>query len=51
LLIYLATDAPVTGLEVEERFAIAHHNVFDFGDEDGVVAGVLCALQPAFKIS
>ena len=49
-LIYFVTDAPVLGLEVEQRFAVAHHNVFDFRNKDGVVTGILRGLQAALKI-
>src|SRR5947199_7502841 len=49
-LIYFATDAPVPGLEVKQWLSAPHHNIFHFGNKDGVVTGILRGLQAALKI-
>jgi len=40
----------VGGLEVQQRLAFAHHHIFDFRDEDGVVARILSAVKAALQI-
>ena len=43
-------DVVVIAAEKEQRFAFADHYIFHFGNEDGVVAGILGRLQAAFQI-
>jgi len=43
-------DFVVFALEEEERAAGAYDNFFDFGDEDGVVAGILGAVEAALEV-
>jgi hypothetical protein len=43
-------DFVVFAFEEEERAAGAYDNFFDFGDEDGVVAGVLCTVETALEV-
>jgi hypothetical protein len=37
-------------LEIKQGLTLAKHNIFHFGDEDGVIARFMCGFQPAFQI-
>lgn len=47
----LGPDDVIRGLEVEKGSAFADHHVFDFRNEDRVIAGVLRTLQTTFEVS
>src|SRR5208283_2136767 len=46
VLSYLAVLSP----EEQQRIAVANHHVFDFRNEDGVIAGLLGGVQAAFQV-
>ena len=46
----LRSELVIITLEVEQRFALADHDIFDFSNKDCVVACILRVLQPAFQI-
>jgi hypothetical protein len=48
--IFGLADFVVFAFEEEERAAGAHENLFDFGDENGVVAGVLGGVETALEV-
>src|SRR5581483_7062379 len=51
ILFYLAVDAAIFTAEEKQRFTFAHHNIFNLGDEDGVITRVLRGMQLALEVS
>ena len=49
-LVRSGTDLAVLALKEEQRVALAEDDFLDFSDEDGMVAGILRAVQSAFKV-
>jgi len=45
-----SADLPVLPAKVEERISFAHHYIFDFGNKDCVVSGVLGTVETALEI-
>ena len=44
-------DFSILALEKEKRFALMHDDLLHFSDEDGVIAGILRAVQTTFQVS
>lgn len=48
--LHALSDFAVLAAEEQKRAAISHDDLFDLGDEDGVIAGILSSVQPAFQV-
>src|SRR5579864_3259838 len=47
---HLRSDRPVARLEEKQWLPASDQRVFHFGNEDGVIAGILRGLQTAFQV-